>query len=595
MTGALYFNESDVRKLWNLLGFGEGRLAEMRCINMDPDAKGDRCLSRTFTTELSQFIDWARSWNGKGNCFVGRNARRPDDSKKMIDVSAITLDLDPIGYDKATGATLAQTEECINAAKIILSRFRGGSVCITGNGALLVWTSQHPACADRGFEEKLKCFQDECSQIIGQHKGVRIDATQDSARLIKLIGTVSVKGRITPTRFLHLASGRGAGEDVFRHIEQLGSSTPPSQGVLLAKSNYPSRSEADYTLALYYHKAGLSPYDILEALAKNILGRNDRVDDHIRIVEKVCGLRYDRASKTFSTVTPQPHVDIIMHDPRSSMHLYKEELQRRKKYVEPELPTGFIELDKATHGLQRKEIYTVAARTRIGKSCFLANVASALCARGKRVALLSTELDFLRVWDRVFASNTGVPGTKFVSATFSPDEEKSIEAFWQRYDSWQLKICDSFKPNLNTVTKVVEQFNPDVLMFDHIQHIDGGEMKHISDFTRGLKELAMKHNCAVMVASQVRRLQSAINFKTGKREFAIPTLSDLKGCGTIEEESSFVLVLHRPEVEDIEDDPAVTSVELLKNRYGAMLSTQMFFYRSIQKFKSLSEVETTCS
>jgi replicative DNA helicase len=70
---------------------------------------------------------------------------------------------------------------------------------------------------------------------------------------------------------------------------------------------------------------------------------------------------------------------------------------------------------------------------------------------------------------------------------------------------------------------------------------------------------------------------------------AKPTLSDLKGCGKIEEEAAFVLLLSPTDTVYSENCPVVRA-DLAKNRYGPNIISDLVFFKNITKFRSLEEV-----
>ena len=582
-----YFSGVDARKLWRLLGFDEDNLAELRCVDV---VGGAGVVGRGFVGSANGFVSWARKHNGAGNCFVGRNPRNKDGSVKHI--SCVTLDIDPF-YEKTVGATPKQTEECVEAARSVLARFKGGSLCISGNGSLLVYTTSSPVAVGKEFEDKLRLFQKEAQEIAGS--GVKIDATQDSARLIKLVGTVSVKGGARATRFLALPACGGESEELFRYIGSLGAKQPVSQADLLARSVYPSRSEADYGFAVHFKQSGIGPDDCLELFAKNALGRNERRDDHIRIIEKVYGCVWDGSSFRVGTNTPagaNGNDVLLLHTPQSSLDDYKAGLLKRGQDEKPELPTGFAQFDKATHGLRRGEIYTIAARPAVGKSSMCLNIARSLCANHRRVLALSTEMAYYAVWDRMFSIGCEVDGGAFLRGRFDDAQRQAVDKFYEEFKEYDFHVCDMFQPDITSVEQAAEKVRPDVLIFDHIQHIGGGhpnEVKMLSDFTRGLKRLAMQRDCAVVVASQLRRPQQMMNFRSGQTMYSKPSLSDLKGCGTIEEESAFVLLLYHSTLPDYNGDkttPIITA-ELAKNRFGPNVIDDLVFHKTVTKFKEM--------
>src|SRR5699024_12549686 len=100
----------------------------------------------------------------------------------------------------------------------------------------------------------------------------------------------------------------------------------------------------------------------------------------------------------------------------------------------------------------------------------------------------------------------------------------------------------------------------------------------VCKFVWGLKEIARDHDIAVMPVCQINRGPEI-------RTVPLPTSSDLKDSGSIEEVSGGVLIVHRPDRGEPEHERAV-EVDLVvsKNREGPAggiveLSHQLHYQR----------------
>jgi hypothetical protein len=212
--------EPQIRQLYRLLGHGENPngYSDVRCIIADgplldeacelfrskhggrePDAeevKRFKVVNRSIIKGEQAVVDWARKYNGKGNCYIGRSARNSDSS--LLEFKTITADIDP-NRERGTSASIELSERAIRAARAVLQAFRGGYVAASGNGALIVYRLSRPVTTDfKAFEAKYKLFEDEMRKYLPE--GVTLDATFDTARMVKLLGTVSTKGDRTNWR-----------------------------------------------------------------------------------------------------------------------------------------------------------------------------------------------------------------------------------------------------------------------------------------------------------------------------------------------------------------------------------------------------------
>jgi replicative DNA helicase len=275
---------------------------------------------------------------------------------------------------------------------------------------------------------------------------------------------------------------------------------------------------------------------------------------------------------------PSEAKEIESFNPREHLQQYVQRLSEPTGLGQVELPTGIAELDEATWGLKRGELYTVGARPGVGKSSLFVNIASNLCKVGKRVLFFSTEMSHEELFNKFIASGAEIPAFSFVTRTFTDEDKRKRDAYLPIFEKFSLDIINIYEPDAHAVRKSIEKFKPDVVIFDHIQHIAGGdnEYKELSRFTRALKSIAMEANVAVLVASQLHRGAVA--------EGVTPELHHLKGCGTIEEEAQVVILLHKETVEG-EDVPIM--VKVAKNRYGKCGITQLMFKTKYTKFESM--------
>jgi len=227
---------------------------------------------------------------------------------------------------------------------------------------------------------------------------------------------------------------------------------------------------------------------------------------------------------------------VRIHTPVSSRDEYAH--IKAKQGTTPEYTTGYPTLDQKCKGLRRQEIFTVAARTGVGKTNWLLGPARHLNRQGYKVLMFTTEMSFDAVWDRYISGLR--PGESFEDCAFH--------------------VCDEFAPNLERIEEALKLVQPDVFIFDHINHM-GEEREVLGAFMRGLKMLATKFNCPAIVSAQLNRHADWV--ENGER--VTPRLSMIKGSGTIEQISANVLLLSEIRVGPDQNDIAGN---LDKARYG---------------------------
>lgn len=287
----------------------------------------------------------------------------------------------------------------------------------------------------------------------------------------------------------------------------------------LRADNY-SANDALVLLRPHAERAGATPGH-LEDKIENVWSRYSPNEKYVRnepnekktsITGIELGLHSDKSS-------------LVIHSPARS-ESWKEFQTRSQTTDSGGLQTGYPKLDAMLKGgIKSSRLFTIAARTGVGKTNWLLGVTKRLCLDGKRVLLFSTEMPYTQIWERYIS-------------TLKASEEFTKHQFY---------VCDSFAPNLERVEEAINEIKPDVFMFDHINHISE-EQKELGHFMQGLNYLRRKYACAGIVTAQLNRAADWVDLKTGER--VLPRMSMIKGSGTIEQASSRVLLLSETRVTD---------------------------------------------
>ena len=106
-----------------------------------------------------------------------------------------------------------------------------------------------------------------------------------------------------------------------------------------------------------------------------------------------------------------------------------------------------------------------------------------------------------------------------------------------------------------------------LIVVDYIQLVDSEESRdsrqeQIAKISRRLKTLARELEVPVIALSQLNR---AVENREDRR----PRMADLRESGAIEQDADIVLLLHRPDYYDANDQPGIAELIVAKNRNGA--------------------------
>ena len=189
---------SDCRALFAGGPLWDERVAEFATKNgRSPNAEEEkklRVLDRTILKGEDKFIEWCRKFNSQANCYVGRNPRNPDGTVSRI--TTYSLDVDP-EHPPRTSVPLQLVQRALLAGRDILRAWPGGYVAESGNGVLVLYRLSSPVCGDLDkFRRWLADWQNEVRKLLAVSYGeeIRCDSIHDNERIIKIPGTLSVKG-----------------------------------------------------------------------------------------------------------------------------------------------------------------------------------------------------------------------------------------------------------------------------------------------------------------------------------------------------------------------------------------------------------------
>ena len=470
-----------------------------------------------------EFVEWARAHNGRQNCFVGRNPRVNGDISTLAGVTAFTTDVDPI-RPKGTAASLDQLAKAVAVGKAISRAYPGGTVFESGNGCqvLHTWPLFVPESLP-AFREQCRAYKDEIVRRFTV-AGMEIDHIYEPERLVKIPGTLSTKGdralwRVA--RFLDDEDTFKDGSSVLKAILAQKVTLAPTLAAPTAEDlGVKSKSEAQFAMAAFLKAKGYKAEQVLAALRNSPYGKQNRDDDNVRIVQKVFS---GQATVTNGRVEEK---QVLTFSFQEAIEKHEKEVAERGGV--PEMPTGIKSLDALLWSLRRGNIFTIGARTGVGKTLLALRISLNVAKTGKKVLFFSTEMPMEEIAGRL----------------------RTMGAM----SSDSIRLCDLSSPTVGMIKTAVDQDKPDLLVVDFIQHTGSGSVdsryQELSTFVREVHDVGRDNNCAILMLSQLSRVAAT----------EPPQLHHLKECGTIEEESSAVLLMHR-----LIDDPAANEVPLMLN------------------------------
>jgi replicative DNA helicase len=219
-------------------------------------------------------------------------------------------------------------------------------------------------------------------------------------------------------------------------------------------------------------------------------------------------------------------------------------------HTEVGITTGLGFLDNYVGGLQGGRLYTVGARTSMGKTALLVQIAKTIAARGSRVAYYSLEETAEELIGRMISIELGFDWTRLDEAGRVAHRNSFADAYAAVSE---LPIWTTDAARLTTgemhaqaiILEAQDRGGIDAMFVDYI-HLAAdssgrrdNRVEILDRITRNLKVTARELDIPVLAAAQLRRPEGFGMLKE-------PTLTDLRESGGIEQNSDVVMLLWRP-------------------------------------------------
>ena len=259
------------------------------------------------------------------------------------------------------------------------------------------------------------------------------------------------------------------------------------------------------------------------------------------------------------------------------------------------LATGLIDLDDITGGFHAGQLIIVAARPSMGKTALALNICDHAGINIKvPVLFVSLEMGSQEIGERLLCARSRVDGHKLRTGLGMGMRELTqlSKAYKELSENGEIYIDDTPARNMMQIAasarRIKRRRKIGLLMVDYIQLVDSDDTRdsrqeQIAKISRRLKTLARELSVPVVALSQLNR---AVESREDKR----PRMADLRESGAIEQDADMVLLLHRPEQYDANDQPGIAELIVAKNRNGPTGTVKLTFLKNLTRFENLSGV-----
>jgi replicative DNA helicase len=271
-----------------------------------------------------------------------------------------------------------------------------------------------------------------------------------------------------------------------------------------------------------------------------------------------------------------------------------EQLFEQKRLITG-VPTGFVDLDEMTRGLQGGDLIIVAARPSMGKTSLVLNIAQYVATQPEHaVGFFSLEMSKESLFLRLLTAEAQVDGHRLLSGAIGGKDYGRISHALETLSSMKLFIDDTANVGVLEMRaksrRLQSEHGLSLLIVDYIQLMSGrGRFENrtleLAAISRSLKGLAKELNVPIIVLSQLSRAPES-------RSDHRPQLSDLRESGALEQDADVVVLIYRDDVYNKDpNSPDAGTAELIlaKQRNGPTGTVRLAFLREQTRFANLAQ------
>ena len=270
-----------------------------------------------------------------------------------------------------------------------------------------------------------------------------------------------------------------------------------------------------------------------------------------------------------------------------------EQLFEQKRLITG-VPTGFVDLDEMTRGLQGGDLIIVAARPSMGKTSLVLNIAQHVAVQPDHtVGFFSLEMSKESLFLRLLTSEAQIDSHRLMSGAIGQKDYGRISHALETLSAMRLFIDDTANISVLEMRAKARRLQSEhrlsLLVVDYIQLMSGrGRFENrtleLASISRSLKGLAKELSVPIVVLSQLSRAPES-------RSDHRPQLSDLRESGALEQDADVVVLIYREDAYNRDpNNPDAGTAELIlaKQRNGPTGVVRLAFLREQTRFANLA-------
>jgi replicative DNA helicase len=258
------------------------------------------------------------------------------------------------------------------------------------------------------------------------------------------------------------------------------------------------------------------------------------------------------------------------------------------------LETGFRDFDDQMGGMPNKGLIILAGRPSAGKTALALNIVDhAVVSLGQPALVVSLEMGREEVYERMLVARARVDGTRLRRQHIAHDVMQRIGQADAILRAAPLHVDEGPTRTASQIAALSRRQSLRtglaLLVVDYVQLVEVDESagatlnEQLGKVSRRLKILAKELNAPVLLLSQLNRASE-------NREDHRPRMADLRASGALEQDADQVLLLHRPDYYDPNDQPGIAELIVAKNRNGPTGTIRLTFTKASARFDNHLEL-----
>lgn len=280
----------------------------------------------------------------------------------------------------------------------------------------------------------------------------------------------------------------------------------------------------------------------------------------------------------------------VTSDNQKGQDITKQRVRIQEKLVHRRKQGGILgfhfphpSLTKFLRGLRKKRLYTLIARTSVGKTAFSFLVAMHVWRTyNVPVLFLSGELDYEQMEDQYLSLLTGLPVSKIENGDLTEKEEKLIDEKLREVEN-KAPFIFGHAGGISDVITELNTHNPEILFVDSFYELDRfvepDDTKRTAMTSSRLQRISREYDMPVFINSQANRA-------TDKKKGA--DLSNISFSDTIGQTSDVVITLIQSDEMRIAREMEIV---LLKNRGGRLAKVLCNWNWEEHDFSEIREID----